>query len=73
MLQGSLGFAHRLPCVAQDTRHLDEGPGILPQMLVNRLRGQRQHRVQQPVLRLVQLELRRMHAHGDTAGAPAAQ
>ena len=69
MRQGSLGFAHRLPCVAQDTRHLDEGAGVLLQLLVHSLGRQLQHRLQQSVFRLMQLELGRMHAHRHTAGA----
>ena len=69
VLQGRLGFAHRLPRVAQDARYLDEGAGVLPHMLVHRLRRQRQHRLQQTVFGLMQLELGRMHTHGHTARA----
>ena len=67
--QGQIRLAHGLARIAHDARHLDEGASPAPQMLVDRLRGQRQHRFQQTVLRLVEFELGRMHAYGDAAGA----
>ena len=69
VLQSSPGFTHRLPRIAQDARYLDEGSGVLPHKLVHRLRRQRQHRLQQTVFGLMQLELSRMHAHRHTARA----
>ena len=48
---------------------LTKGRGFLLQMLVHRLRRQRQHRLQQTVFRLMQLKLGRMHAHRHAARA----
>ena len=70
--QGNFRFTHSLARIAHDARHLDKGTGGLPQLFVNRCRGQLQHRFQQTILGLVEFELGRMHAHGDTAGAGGA-
>ena len=67
--QGGFGFAQGLIRVADDARHLGERAGVFLQMLVHRFGRQRQHRLQQTVFGLMQLELGRMHAHGDAARA----
>ena len=67
--QGQFRFTHGLMRIAHNARHLDEGTRRVPQMPINRCRGQRQHRFEQTKLGLMKFKLGRMHAHGDAARA----